>query len=108
MWSEVSRLSLAPSPHYSLFVTSIFILVHTYTIESLIRGQIQPFYILVNPQSDANVAAHKTFLFSGNKLLKQCKFGALHESAAMCLAQALQVLKVMGIDAFTLTPLPQN
>jgi hypothetical protein len=28
-----------PSPHYSLFVTSIFILVHTYTTESLIRGQ---------------------------------------------------------------------
>jgi hypothetical protein len=26
-------------PHYSLFVTSIFILVHMYTIESLIRGQ---------------------------------------------------------------------
>jgi hypothetical protein len=29
-----------PSPHYSLFVTSIFILVHTYTTESLIRGHI--------------------------------------------------------------------
>jgi len=31
--------NFAPSPHYSLFVTSIFILVHTYTIKSLIRGQ---------------------------------------------------------------------
>ena len=41
MWSEVSKLSLnfVPSPHYSLFVTSIFILVHMYTTESLIRGQ---------------------------------------------------------------------
>jgi hypothetical protein len=36
VWSDVSRLSynFVPSPHYSLFVTSIFILVHTYTIES--------------------------------------------------------------------------
>ena len=53
MWSEISRLShnfipydykqtnnFIPSPHYSLFVTSIFILVHTYTTESLIRGQL--------------------------------------------------------------------
>jgi hypothetical protein len=42
VWSEVSRLShlnLIPSPHYSLSVTSIFNLVHTYTTESLIRGQ---------------------------------------------------------------------
>jgi hypothetical protein len=35
--------NFVPSPHYSLFVTSIFILVHTYTTESLIRGQALPF-----------------------------------------------------------------
>jgi len=35
VWSKVFRLShnLIPLPHYSLFVTSIFILVHTYTRE---------------------------------------------------------------------------
>jgi len=40
VWSEVSH-NFSPSPHYSLFVTSIFILVHMYTIESLIRGQLK-------------------------------------------------------------------
>jgi hypothetical protein len=36
-------------PHYSLFVTSIFILVHMYTIESLIRGHSMPTSLNTRP-----------------------------------------------------------